>query len=195
VKLLTTERLRMRPLVSDDLSFFARVHADPEVARFLSSGKPRSYAETRTWLDKQIVWESEHGVSQMCVLSRDGERHLGRCGLSIFEVEREDHPARGELLRAYWGPGSAPAGVPVTRELEIGYLIDSEAWGVGYATEAARCMRDYAFEELGAPRVMALIHPRNPASVRVAEKAGLARYDVVDVFGRRFERYLADRGD
>ena len=50
------------------------------------------------------------------------------------------------------------------------------SWGYGYATEAARAVRDYAFSELNLNRLVALIEPVNQRSIRVAEKLGM-RYE------------------
>jgi RimJ/RimL family protein N-acetyltransferase len=47
------------------------------------------------------------------------------------------------------------------------------AWGRGYATEAARAVRDFAFGDLGMQRLIAIIDPSNIASIRVAEKIGM----------------------
>ena len=46
-------------------------------------------------------------------------------------------------------------------------------WGRGYATEAAQAVRDYAFNRLRLPRLIAMIDPQNIASIRVAEKLGM----------------------
>jgi RimJ/RimL family protein N-acetyltransferase len=62
------------------------------------------------------------------------------------------------------------------QEVEIGYRLARSAWRQGYATEAARAVRDYAFFTLGIRRLIALIDPENLASVRVAEKIGM-RYE------------------
>ncbi|MSR60370.1 MAG: N-acetyltransferase [Planctomycetaceae bacterium] len=61
-------------------------------------------------------------------------------------------------------------------ETEIGYRLARPHWGRGYATEAARALRDYGFGTLSLARLIALIDPRNAASIRVAEKIGL-RYE------------------
>ena len=58
-------------------------------------------------------------------------------------------------------------------EIEIGYRLDSKYWGQGLATEAARTVRDHAFNDLKLERVISLIHPDNAASRRVAEKNGM----------------------
>lgn len=67
-------------------------------------------------------------------------------------------------------------------ELELLYGIVPTHWGKGLATEAARAMLRYGFEELGLPRIVGSTEIANLASVRVMEKAGmvLARRAVVD---------------
>ena len=47
------------------------------------------------------------------------------------------------------------------------------AWGYGYASEAARAVRDFAFFTLNIQRLIAVIDPMNVASLRVAEKIGM----------------------
>jgi ribosomal-protein-alanine N-acetyltransferase len=58
-------------------------------------------------------------------------------------------------------------------EVELVYLIAYDAWGRGYATEAAAAVRDHALGVLGLSRLIALIKPENAASERVAEKLGM----------------------
>jgi RimJ/RimL family protein N-acetyltransferase len=61
----------------------------------------------------------------------------------------------------------------VPGEVEIGYRLDPAYWNRGLITEAARAVRDHAFEDLKLPRVISLIHPENIPSRRVAEKNGM----------------------
>lgn len=60
-------------------------------------------------------------------------------------------------------------------DFEIVYLLRPEAWGRGYATEIARRLVRYGFEDLGLPRVVATIDVENRASINVAEKVGMRR--------------------
>jgi RimJ/RimL family protein N-acetyltransferase len=55
---------------------------------------------------------------------------------------------------------------------EIGYWLGVPFWGQGYATEAARAVIDYAFEEFGATELRAGARVVNSASRRVLEKCG-----------------------
>lgn len=58
-------------------------------------------------------------------------------------------------------------------EIEVGYRLGRAHWGRGYATEAVIAVRDYSFNVLGLPRLVALVDPMNVASIRVAKKAGM----------------------
>jgi ribosomal-protein-alanine N-acetyltransferase len=61
----------------------------------------------------------------------------------------------------------------------IGYVLCRPAWGQGFATEAAQCVVDLAFEHFGAWRVWATCAPQNPASRHVLEKVGMRHEGVL----------------
>ena len=56
---------------------------------------------------------------------------------------------------------------------EFGWRLARGAWGRGLATEAAGAARDDAFERLGLPELISIIHPENERSRRVATKLGM----------------------
>jgi RimJ/RimL family protein N-acetyltransferase len=66
-------------------------------------------------------------------------------------------------------------------ETEIGYRLARAYWGRGLATEAAIAVRDFGFQTLCLPRLVAIIDPKNMASIAVAEKVGL-RYEKDTIF-------------
>lgn len=57
--------------------------------------------------------------------------------------------------------------------LEVGYLFCKDFWGQGYATEAAKACRDYAFTHLHTDEVFSIIRDNNFPSQRVAERNGM----------------------
>ena len=59
--------------------------------------------------------------------------------------------------------------------LEIGYLFQREFWHNGFATEAAKACKQYAFEQLNAQEVYSIIRDTNAASQKVAERNGMVR--------------------
>ena len=69
------------------------------------------------------------------------------------------------------------AGGPGRRVPEVGYLLGKEFWGRGYAIEAARACKEYAFDTLGFDQVYSIIRDSNLASQRVAIRNGMLPRD------------------
>jgi RimJ/RimL family protein N-acetyltransferase len=85
--------------------------------------------------------------------------------------------------------GVTPQDVDGTTEIEVGYHVRRSLQGRGYATEAASAARDYARDVLRLDRLVAIIHPANMASQRVAEKIGLALDKEIHRHGSRVRIY------
>ena len=85
--------------------------------------------------------------------------------------------------------GLTPQDVDGTIEIEVGYHVRRSLQGRGYATEAAAAARDYARDVLRLDRLVAIIHPANVATQRVAEKIGLALEQELDRHGKRRRIY------
>jgi len=148
---LETERLLLRPLGMADLDDFVELHDDPEVVRFIRRLE-RPEAEERL-RDVDREW-AERGHGMFAVLDQISGRFLGRAGLK------------------YWRQFD---------ETEIGWVLRRDAWGRGYATEAARACLDWGFSTLTVPYLTAMIAPNNSASIRVAGRLNLVplRNDVL----------------
>jgi RimJ/RimL family protein N-acetyltransferase len=152
---LTTARLELRPIAADDLDHLAGLYADPDVMRFIGSGRPRSREEAVGRLQAQLDHRRRHGFGFFMMRLRgepgasatgDRSTFVGRCGLQ------------------YLGDTGA---------VELGYTLARPFWGQGYATEAARACVSYAFEGLRLPRIVAIARPANAASRHVMEKLGM----------------------
>ena len=102
----------------------------------------------------------------------------------------ESAPQDGGIRRGWFGREQAPAGVALTFETELGYTFDPAVWGQGFATEAARCVRDYARDVLRLPYTISAILPQNARSRRVAERSGARAAGRMEVVGLTWERYL-----
>jgi RimJ/RimL family protein N-acetyltransferase len=149
----------LRPLSPDDLDALAPYQADPEVMRYMG-GKTFTREETAARIARfRHVFELD-GIGQFAVERKDDGVVLGRCGILNWETDPWRPVARAETDQP--------------TEAEIGYLMGRPHWGRGYATEAARAVRDHAQNELGEERLIALIVDGNVASQRVAEKLGMA---------------------
>jgi RimJ/RimL family protein N-acetyltransferase len=75
------------------------------------------------------------------------------------------------------------AGSPVEGEPEIGWRLREDAWGQGYAREAATASLDHAFTGLGAERVVALTVEGNAPSWGLMRRLGMTRRADLDYEG------------
>ena len=186
---LESARLVLRRVVPADLPFFTRLHALPAVARHLyPEGRPRSSEETAEWLRYTLASYEQLALGYLAVLRKDDGALIGRCGLMDLVVESAA-PGHG-IRRGWFGREEAPAGVALTFECELGYTFDPAVWGQGFATEAARCVRDYARDVLGWSYAISAILPRNARSQRVAGRSGARAAGQMEVVGLTWDRYV-----
>jgi RimJ/RimL family protein N-acetyltransferase len=164
---IQTERLLLRPLERGDLEWYARFQVDPHVTRYLTpGGRTLDGDEAARLFERALRVYPTDGFGHLAVVRKDDRTPIGRCGLLVWEVDP-------------WRPSSHAEATRAT-EVEIGWMLGRDYWGCGYATEAAVAVRADAFGRLGLSRLVSLIHPDNNASIRVAEKLGMARDRVVE---------------
>lgn len=144
---IETPRLLIRSLQLSDVEQMAAIWADPQVTHFM--GGPRDPAEIQRLLEEEALLPVRPEIDLWPVVEKSSGRAIGHCGLVEKEVDEES-------------------------EVEVIYVFERQSWGKGDATEAASAIMTYAFDELGLPRLIALIDPRNVASERVAIKLGMS---------------------
>jgi RimJ/RimL family protein N-acetyltransferase len=125
---------------------------DPDVLRFTRVPDPPPDGFESTWLARYLKGEED-----------------GTCaGFAAYEPG-------GRFV----GIGVAPTIDAETRELELGYVILAAERGRGYAGSVLRALTRWAFDEVGAERVVLHIEVANAPSLRVAERAGYTREGVM----------------
>jgi RimJ/RimL family protein N-acetyltransferase len=164
---IEAERLRLRMFEDRDLDDYARMCADPLVMRHLG-GRPLSREETWRQIAVFLGHWQLRGYGLWAAELKDGGEFVGRFGL--------------------WNPEGWPG-------LEIGWAVDRQYWGRGYATEAGAAVMRAAFESMPIGRLISVIHPDNHASIRVAEKLGETRERHAVVNGFAAWIYGIDRCD
>jgi ribosomal-protein-alanine N-acetyltransferase len=145
---LHTERLVLRELRVEDASSIAMRAGDRQVARYLIAvPSPYPVSLAMRWITARVAWWPQGRGVTLAITRRDVEHEL----LGTVSLRRYARDRRAEL--GYW----------------LGY----DAWGRGYATEAASAIVDFGFRELGLERIYAQVFEGNDASCHVLTKLGM----------------------
>jgi RimJ/RimL family protein N-acetyltransferase len=153
---IRTDRLMLRGWRHADRGRFAELNADPQVAEFL--GGPLDRDASDALVDRILVrWDSDgHGL--WAVERVEDGRFLGFVGLAAPSFDAVFSPC-----------------------VEVGWRLAREAWGRGYATEAARAALRFGFVELDLDEIVSFTTVANVRSRAVMERLGMTR-DPVDDF-------------
>ena len=148
---IRTPRLELRRLTAGDRDALLAYRSDRETCRYLPI-RPQTAEEVAVYLATRAArtaLEGTDGSLSFGAALPGGGPLLG--DLIVFVRDREQEC------------------------LELGWVFAREHRGQGYATEAAAALLAFAFDEVGAHRVIARMDPANIASGRVAERIGMRR--------------------
>jgi RimJ/RimL family protein N-acetyltransferase len=148
---LRTERLLLRPLTIDHVDDYHRVYADPRTWVHLPSGRHTSRGESARAIERSMQSHRSYG--------------FGHCAVVLRE------PVDGLPAGAFLG--SAGAAMLEFDAWNLGYRFAPEAWGHGFATEAATLSLAAARSASPDTPVTARVLASNTSSVRVLERLGL----------------------
>ena len=157
-----TERLRLRTWGDADAARFYDVMNTPGVMRWLGGLQTRE--EWNAGYQRLRAYERDFGFTFWLVERRSDDAILGFCGLK----------------RA-----NAPGADAIAGEVEIGWRLREDAWGQGYAKEAAVASLDLAFR-FGAPQVVAVTALGNVPSQGLMKRLGMAHREDLDFVDQRF---------
>lgn len=149
IPIFKTERLILRPLADQDYQLLRELDTDPLVVKYLGHGRVRSEQETLSNLQKIIRDYQKYGLGLYAVEDAVSGEFLGRSGLIPWQLEN-------------------------TLMWEIGFTFKPAAWGKGFASESAKFLLEWGFQNLEVSFLISLIHPENQKSIQVAEKIGMS---------------------
>ena len=166
--LIGTERLVLSGWTMDQVDDLLRLHGNPDVSRYL---KGDGSAWTRGECEARIaLWRdnfASHRMGKLRVRRKSDGVLVGRAGFGL-------HGERGEP--------------------EIGYAMFPEYHGNGYATEAARALRDWIFRETDWMYFLGFADVRNAPSLAVLTKIGMVRTHVAGVDGQQTQFHIMHKG-
>lgn len=144
---LTTARLHLRWMTGDDAGLALAIWNDPDFIQHVGDRGIRSLEDTRKAMrEGMLKLYAEFGYGPYLLEPLDGGQPMGLCGL--FKRQNLEDP-------------------------DIGYALLPEFRGQGYAYEAAQAVLVHARDDMGLPRLKAIVTPAHTASVRLLEKLGM----------------------
>jgi ribosomal-protein-alanine N-acetyltransferase len=145
---LETDRLFLREFTSDDWPHVLAYQVDPLYLRYSNSAPPTE-ADAQEFVQMFLDWQQEQPRArfQLAMVLKANNRLIGNCGVRVND--------------------------PDLREANIGYELNHRHWNQGYATEAARAILAFGFDELKMHRIWSWCVADNLGSVRVLEKIGM----------------------
>ena len=144
---LKTERLSLRPMHVIDAEDMFDYAKREQVTEYLLWKEHPSVSYTKDYL-KYI--HSRYALGDFydwAVIDRESRRMIGTCGFTKIDT--------------------------ANNSAEIGYVLNPDFWGRGFATEAAMCVLEFGFRELGLRRIEARFMKGNDASLAVMKKLGM----------------------
>ena len=153
---IETERLIIRSWRDGDRANYLASCNDEAVTAHL--GGPATVEDIDASLARIARSQEENGFCFWALERKADRAFLGYCG---FKVARDE-------------------GTPIEGDVEIGWRLRRDAWGQGYAIEAARACLAWAWSNLDVERIVAITVPANKASWSVMERLGMMRRPDLD---------------
>ena len=143
-----SKRLIFRKVSMADFNAWLPFHEEPLSLKYIAGENFEPEVACRNWFTKVFTRYENNLGGLNALINKQDDKLVGMCGLLIQTVDD-------------------------IRELEIGYSILPEYWRMGYATEAAKKCKAYAFEHKLAESIISIIHIDNIGSQRVAINNGM----------------------
>jgi RimJ/RimL family protein N-acetyltransferase len=167
--ILETPRLRLEPFAPHHLDGLCVLNGDPQVMRYIT-GQPQTEAETLQAIERVAAEWATRGYSWWAFLDKQSDALVGAgC---VQHIERNP-----------------------LNPLELGWRLVPSQWGKGLASEAARRMAAFAFNDLDATLLLAIAMPDNRASRRVMERLGMQFRGIEHWWQKEVATYALDRAE
>lgn len=144
--ILETPRLVLRRFTEADAELIYKLNSDPEVIKYIHEPALQSEEQAMEIISNIILPQYKNNPGRWAVQLKETNEFIGWCGLKYLSK---------------------------TGETDLGYRFHRHAWGKGYATESAKYVLDYGFNQLQLREIMGKVHAENAGSINVLQKIGM----------------------
>lgn len=141
-----TPRLILRQFTEADAPLILSLNSDPVILKYLHEPTLETIEQAEKVLQDIILPQYKINLGRWAILTREGMNFIGWCGLK-YRPEQD--------------------------EIDLGYRLMQQAWGKGFATEAAQHTLDHGLNNLQLKCITGRAHIENLASIKVLEKTGM----------------------
>ncbi len=156
-----TERLILRELVATDAEGLFAVDSDPEVHTYLGNNPVKSIGQIKDVIQFIRNQYIENGIGRWAIIEKTTNTFIGWAGLKLVKEPTNNH----------------------CNYYDLGYRLNKNFWGKGFATEAAKAAVDYGIHQLNLKDIYAIADVNNIASKNVLQKAGLKFIETFNLEG------------
>ncbi len=146
---LHTPRLVLRPVREDDVGDIYTIYSDKVALEHFAREPLPDMAAAREMFEKNLSFDEDKAAQFWAICLADSDRMIGT--FTLFHISESN------------------------RRAEVGYILNREFWGNGYASEALKCIIDHCFNTLEFGRLEADVDPANTGSLRLLERNGFER--------------------
>jgi RimJ/RimL family protein N-acetyltransferase len=153
--ILETPRLFLRRFTEEDAPLIHKLNSDPDVLKYVHERVLKNDEEAKEVITNIILPQYKLNLGRWAIHKRDDYEFIGWCGLKFLKE----------------------AGIT-----DLGYRLLKNAWGKGYATEAAQYSLIYGLRDLKIKTITGKAHFENKASIKILEKIGM-RFSHNEIIG------------
>jgi [ribosomal protein S5]-alanine N-acetyltransferase len=153
--IFSSARLYVREIVKEDFEIVYAINGDAEIMQYIRPVKTKE--AIKEFIDENLLlYKMLPGTGRWLLVEKETKKIIG--SVAVLKL-------------------------PGTQHFHAGYLLFKQARGKGYATEVLKATTHYAFNTLCLSYILAIVHPKNNASVKVLYAAGFHQVDDMEMEG------------
>ena len=141
-----TPRLILGQFTEDDAGLILDLNSYPEIVKYVHEPVLITEEQAKKIIADIILPQYKNNLGRWATYTKSNNEFIGWCGLKYLADKDE---------------------------IDLGYRFKKNAWGKGYATEAAKHTLDHGFNNLDLKLIIGRAHIENIASIKVLEKIGM----------------------